>query len=151
MVPVARFQGSRLASGPSPSPYQKAGAGSKRKWDEDGNEKFFRAHKAARMSSGATIGAAIVEAESNLENEVCSNVNFDSVIHTCYLEALHRNLLQCVFFYQFMHLFTYELVGHLLLVWEMHIIYESLGCFSFFRDLYIPSMVILTSFVLLGG
>lgn len=57
LVPVARFQGSRLASGPLSSPYQQKGS---------------RAQKVARIDSGATIGAAIVEAESSLESEVCS-------------------------------------------------------------------------------
>ncbi|OWM66939.1 hypothetical protein CDL15_Pgr008108 [Punica granatum] len=75
LVPVARFQGSRLASGPTPAPYQMAGAGSKRKWDEEGNEILIRPNKASRFSSGATIGAAIVEAENELEIEVDENDN----------------------------------------------------------------------------
>ncbi|XP_031404877.1 5'-3' exoribonuclease 3 isoform X1 [Punica granatum] len=75
LVPVARFQGSRLASGPTPAPYQMAGAGSKRKWDEEGNEILIRPNKASCLSSGATIGAAIVEAENELEIEVDENDN----------------------------------------------------------------------------
>ncbi|CAI9116906.1 OLC1v1018196C3 [Oldenlandia corymbosa var. corymbosa] len=86
LVPVARFQGSRLASGPSPSPYQQSGS---RKNDQPGNatasmsileiqcnqsgtggkQTHTRPHKVARSTLGATIGAAIVEAENDLENE----------------------------------------------------------------------------------
>ncbi|XP_031403757.1 5'-3' exoribonuclease 3-like [Punica granatum] len=55
--------------------YQMAGAGSKRKWDEEGNEILIRPNKASRFSSGATIGAAIVEAENELEIEVDENDN----------------------------------------------------------------------------
>lgn len=58
LVPVARFHGSRLASGPLSSPYQQKGS---------------RAQKVARIDSGATIGAAIVEAENSLESEIQEN------------------------------------------------------------------------------
>ncbi|KAK4781360.1 hypothetical protein SAY86_015462 [Trapa natans] len=75
LVPVSRFQGSRLATGPSPSPYENAIAGSRRKRNEDGNKTFSHPSKAPRMSSGATIGAAIVEAENNLETEANENEN----------------------------------------------------------------------------
>ncbi|KAI3937855.1 hypothetical protein MKW92_025261 [Papaver armeniacum] len=55
LVPVARFQGSRLASAPLPSPYERTG-------------------KVARhTSSGASVGAAIVEAENSLELETRDN------------------------------------------------------------------------------
>ncbi|XP_058225451.1 5'-3' exoribonuclease 3-like isoform X1 [Rhododendron vialii] len=60
LVPVTRFHGSRLASGPSHSPYQQKGSES-------------RARKGARSSSGASVGAAIVEAENSLETEICEN------------------------------------------------------------------------------
>jgi len=60
LVPVARFHGSRLASGPSHAPYQQKGSDS-------------RARKAARTSSGASVGAAIVQAENSLETELCEN------------------------------------------------------------------------------
>lgn len=98
MVPVARFSGSRLASGPSPSPYQQ-GATARRPQQGgtvrrpqlqqgtsslsildfpneyyepvDDTRSIFRTKKAARLSSDATIGAAIVEAEDSLETEVC--------------------------------------------------------------------------------
>ncbi|KAK9065051.1 hypothetical protein SSX86_016434 [Deinandra increscens subsp. villosa] len=58
LVAVGRFQGSRLASGPSISPYQLKDVSS-----------HPHPKKHARMSSGSTIGAAIVEAESNLERD----------------------------------------------------------------------------------
>ncbi|KAD0994771.1 hypothetical protein E3N88_43445 [Mikania micrantha] len=58
LVAVGRFHGSRLASGPSQSPYQ-----------SKGDSSHHRHTKVARMSSGSTIGAAIVEAESNLERD----------------------------------------------------------------------------------
>ncbi|XP_071693495.1 5'-3' exoribonuclease 3-like [Rutidosis leptorrhynchoides] len=63
LVSVGRFQGSRLASGPTPSPYQQ-GKG-------QGESSRFRPQKVARLSSsGSTIGAAIVEAETSLlEND----------------------------------------------------------------------------------
>ncbi|KAJ9554058.1 hypothetical protein OSB04_018103 [Centaurea solstitialis] len=61
LVPVGRFQGSRLASGPLPSPYQ------------NGNQTQHQAQKVARLSSGCTVGAAIVEAESNLERDIIDN------------------------------------------------------------------------------
>lgn len=91
LVPVARFHGSRLASGPSPSPFQQPGFNhrsegsmSVRKDHPLGQataglsgleikSKQSRPHKVARHSSGASIGAAIVEAENNLEIDVNEN------------------------------------------------------------------------------
>ena len=88
LVPVARFHGSRLASGPSPSPFQQRGFNhrsegsmSVRKDHPLGQataglsgleikSKQSQPHKVARYSSGASIGAAIVEAENNLEIDV---------------------------------------------------------------------------------
>ena len=64
IVPVARYHGSRLASAPSPSPYQQSETCDDKKTD-------LRARKSSRLSSGATVGAAIVEAENSLEIEVC--------------------------------------------------------------------------------
>lgn len=64
IVPVSRYHGSRLASGPSPSPYQQRG-----KSDSSGSS--ARPNKVRRLSSGSSIGAAIVEAENSLETEVC--------------------------------------------------------------------------------
>lgn len=85
LVPVGRFQGSRLASGPSSSPYQRH-QGSKKEYQVKHATKDLsaldiqnkrpmqsddlRAKKVARLSSGATVGAAIVEAETSLEREV---------------------------------------------------------------------------------
>ncbi|GKU90081.1 hypothetical protein SLEP1_g4123 [Rubroshorea leprosula] len=60
MVAVARFHGSRLASGPSAAPFQK-------------KEPNARPQKVRRLSSGATIGAAIVEAENSLETDMHEN------------------------------------------------------------------------------
>ncbi|GJY38752.1 5'-3' exoribonuclease 3 [Tanacetum coccineum] len=61
LVPVGRFQGSRLASGPARSPYQPKGS--------HGESSHSRPNKVARVSSGSTIGVAIVEAESSLEKD----------------------------------------------------------------------------------
>lgn len=91
LVPVARYHGSRLASGPSPKPYQQSGFSHSserstlvRKDDQheqaaarlSGPEikskqgASARPLKVAHLSSAATIGAAIVEAEDSLEIEV---------------------------------------------------------------------------------
>lgn len=95
LVPISRFDGSRLASGPRPSPYQQSGSGYSSKsstslrkesqvgqattdlselkiknnqsWESNGTQ---RASKVARLSSSATVGAAIVEAENSLEIDV---------------------------------------------------------------------------------
>ncbi|PON70753.1 5'-3' exoribonuclease [Parasponia andersonii] len=95
LVPVARFHGSRLASGPSPSPYQQSGSGYssrsstavqvgqattgisqleiRSKSLESNGKGTSRAGKVARSSSAATVGAAIVEAENSLEAEEQEN------------------------------------------------------------------------------
>ncbi|OIW12019.1 hypothetical protein TanjilG_16130 [Lupinus angustifolius] len=66
LVAVSRFHGSRLASAPSPSPYQPSGH---RKRNEEDSP-----HKVARLtSSGASVAAAIVEAENSLETDVQDN------------------------------------------------------------------------------
>ncbi|XP_062095563.1 5'-3' exoribonuclease 3-like isoform X2 [Humulus lupulus] len=76
LVPVSRFHGSRLASGPSPSPYQESGSGysskSRQVMDLSGKGSS-QAGKVARSSSAATVGAAIVEAENNLEADENEN------------------------------------------------------------------------------
>ncbi|KAL9244105.1 hypothetical protein vseg_017913 [Gypsophila vaccaria] len=64
LVPVSRFHGSRLASAPSPSPFQKA---------QNGGADSSKPAKVARLSSSATIGAAIVAAEDSLEKEAHEN------------------------------------------------------------------------------
>lgn len=91
IVPVARFHGSRLASGPVSSPYQQKGSSCsckselghatsslsnldieyKKSTTMDDGKTYDRARKVARVDLGATIGAAIVEAEGGLESEVC--------------------------------------------------------------------------------
>ncbi|KAL6850523.1 hypothetical protein ACP4OV_021150 [Aristida adscensionis] len=64
IVPVARFQGSRLASGAVPAPYEQNGSHKDNK----------RARKAAQVSSsGSSIAAAIVEAENDLEAQEREN------------------------------------------------------------------------------
>ncbi|KAL3514752.1 hypothetical protein ACH5RR_027469 [Cinchona calisaya] len=92
LVPVGRFKGSRLASGPSPTPYQQPGSSTSRRYDQlkkatstdlginwkqsgtsDDKQTHIRAKKVAHSTSGATIGAAIVEAENSLEIEVREN------------------------------------------------------------------------------
>ncbi|KAJ4965515.1 hypothetical protein NE237_017364 [Protea cynaroides] len=78
LVPVARFHGSRLASASVASPYQQTGSrynsGNSitiRKEHQSGQAAMgLSASKVARLSSGASIGAAIVEAENSLEEEV---------------------------------------------------------------------------------
>lgn len=98
IVPVARYHGSRLASASSPSPYQQKGFGygtastssvrnenllgqvtmdvsvldicSKKPETSDDEHTYFRARKSARLASGATVGAAVVEAENSFEIEV---------------------------------------------------------------------------------
>ncbi|XP_012446514.1 5'-3' exoribonuclease 3 isoform X1 [Gossypium raimondii] len=66
LVPVARFHGSRLASGPTPVPFQQM-------VESNGNGSSNRPHKVRRLSSGANIGAAIVEAEDSIETDVHEN------------------------------------------------------------------------------
>ncbi|KAJ0025672.1 hypothetical protein Pint_09129 [Pistacia integerrima] len=77
LVPVSQFRGSRLASGPSPSPYQQMDMGNdnagKRSLTSDGKGAPARPSKVPRLSSGATIGAAIVEAEDSLETDMQEN------------------------------------------------------------------------------
>lgn len=99
LVPVSRYHGSRLASGPSPSPYQHTGANNhtvspvstKREYQvgqanmnllvlatkqseaSKSKESSIMSRKVARLSSGSTIGAAIVEAENSLEIEEREN------------------------------------------------------------------------------
>nr|GEV29653.1 5'-3' exoribonuclease 3 [Tanacetum cinerariifolium] len=75
LVPVSRFQGSRLASGPSPSPYQNS------------SKTHYRPQKVARLSSGCSVGAAIVEAESNLESDIVDN---KEELKTKLKEVLHE-------------------------------------------------------------
>ncbi|KAJ6826282.1 5'-3' exoribonuclease 3-like [Iris pallida] len=84
IVPVARFQGSRLASGATPSPYQQIGQratamsgmeiNTRQSGKNDSRDTAARVLKVQRISStGASVGAAIVEAENSLETEIHEN------------------------------------------------------------------------------
>lgn len=75
LVPVSQFHGSRLASAPTPSPFQHSGHYDPRKSTSvgEGNKVSERPHKVARLSSGATVAAAIVEAENSLEIDIQDN------------------------------------------------------------------------------
>uniref|UniRef100_A0A2P2M100 5'-3' exoribonuclease n=1 Tax=Rhizophora mucronata TaxID=61149 RepID=A0A2P2M100_RHIMU len=91
LVAVARYHGSRLASSPAPSPFQHSTERSLIKkdsqigqssdldmrsthsWMSDGRGSSVKAHKVRRLSSSATVGAAIVEAEDSLETEIREN------------------------------------------------------------------------------
>jgi len=85
LVAVSRFHGSRLALAPTPSPFQQSGhhnshmSSSIRK---DKKEDFERPHKVVRLSSGASVAAAIVEAENSLEIEVCFPASGEAFFRT---------------------------------------------------------------------
>ncbi|MBA0865622.1 hypothetical protein Goshw_013868 [Gossypium schwendimanii] len=66
IVPVTRFNGSRLASGSSPAPFQQT-------MESKGDESSGRPHKVRRLNSGVTIDAAIVEAEDSIESDMLEN------------------------------------------------------------------------------
>ncbi|XP_057427859.1 5'-3' exoribonuclease 3 isoform X2 [Lotus japonicus] len=76
LVAISKFHGSRLASAPTPSPFQAPGrydshaSASVRKGNK---EVFEKPPKAARLSSGASVAAAIVEAENSLEIDIQDN------------------------------------------------------------------------------
>lgn len=98
LVPITRFDGARLACGPSPSPYKQKRSRKgvkkneqqvklatkdlsaleldiqhKRPMQCDDEKIDIRAKKVARLSSGNTVGAAIVEAETSHEREAFEN------------------------------------------------------------------------------
>ncbi|XP_050233759.1 5'-3' exoribonuclease 3 isoform X2 [Mercurialis annua] len=77
LVPVTRFHGSRLASAPTPSPFQQEtvdlNGRSTNSLASNGKESFVQAGKLARSSSSASVGAAIVEAENSLEIDFHEN------------------------------------------------------------------------------
>lgn len=81
LVPVARFHGSRLASGPSPSPYQQGFRSDQKLRSGNSHDSHTHNHatKVARLASAATVGAAIVEAENSLEIEVCFPASGEAV------------------------------------------------------------------------
>ncbi|XP_010244085.1 PREDICTED: 5'-3' exoribonuclease 3-like isoform X2 [Nelumbo nucifera] len=66
LVAVAHFHGSRLASAPSPSPYKQKGSNNSSTSSMSVIKENLRPRKVACLSSGSTIGAAIVEAENSL-------------------------------------------------------------------------------------
>ncbi|GMH13667.1 hypothetical protein Nepgr_015508 [Nepenthes gracilis] len=72
LVPVSQFRGSRLASAPLPSVFRHKGYTQVSNSDCKATTSV-RPQKVARLSSAATIGAAIVEAENSLEIEACEN------------------------------------------------------------------------------
>ncbi|GAV59987.1 XRN_N domain-containing protein [Cephalotus follicularis] len=81
LVPVSQYRGARLASGPSPSPFQHSGPGHvsensmpvRQEDPHDSKRISGRPHKVACLTTGASIGAAIVEAENDLEIETHDN------------------------------------------------------------------------------
>lgn len=82
LVAVSRFHGSRLASAPTPSPFQQSGhydsleSSSARKVNKE------RPPKVAKLSSGASVAAAIVEAETSLEIDVCFPASGEAFFRT---------------------------------------------------------------------
>ncbi|CAL5205825.1 unnamed protein product [Lathyrus oleraceus] len=70
LVAISKFHGSRLASAPTPSPFQQSGPTSV---SEGNKEVFERPSKVSRSFSGATVAAAIVEAETSLEMDAQDN------------------------------------------------------------------------------
>lgn len=86
LVAVSRFHGSRLASAPTPSPYEQSGrrdpslSKSARK---DNKEASQGPCKLARLSSsGASVATAIVEAENSLEIDVCFPASGEAFFRT---------------------------------------------------------------------
>ncbi|KAL9266869.1 5'-3' exoribonuclease 3-like protein [Drosera capensis] len=85
LVPVSRFQGSRLASAPLPSPFQQKGSNNGSRNSNHGKNVNHsgrssnnvvdsgRPQKIGRSYSAATVGAAIVEAEEGLAKEAYEN------------------------------------------------------------------------------
>jgi len=73
LVPVSRYHGSRLASAPAPSPFQRGATGNEGNVAYSGRQAVSSARgpKVARLSATATIGAAIVAVENSLKMEVC--------------------------------------------------------------------------------
>lgn len=61
LAAISQFHGSRLASALMPSPFQRSG---------HNKEVLENRSKVSRLSLGATVAAAIVEAENSLEIDV---------------------------------------------------------------------------------
>ncbi|RHN46312.1 putative transcription factor interactor and regulator CCHC(Zn) family [Medicago truncatula] len=64
LAAISQFHGSRLASAPMPSPFQQSG---------HNKEVLEKPSKVSRLSSGAAVSVAIVEAENSLEIDVQDN------------------------------------------------------------------------------
>jgi 5'-3' exoribonuclease 2 len=79
LVPVSQFRGSRLASAPTASPFQQSGSTSVKKGNKEVHE---RPSKVSRSSLGATVAAAIVEAENSLEIDVCFPISGEAFFRT---------------------------------------------------------------------
>ncbi|XP_057720516.1 5'-3' exoribonuclease 3 isoform X1 [Arachis stenosperma] len=73
LVAVSRFHGSRLASAPTPSPFQQSGHHDPSSSGKDHRSASEALPKVAKLSSGATVAAAIVEAENSLEIDFQDN------------------------------------------------------------------------------
>lgn len=63
LAAISQFHGSRLASARMPSPFQQSGRN---------KEVLEKPSKVLRLSSGATVAAAIVEADNSLEIDASS-------------------------------------------------------------------------------
>ncbi|KAK4481436.1 hypothetical protein RD792_012328 [Penstemon davidsonii] len=95
LAPVARFRGSRLASSPSPSPYQPNDQSTSCRHDElslatssfsdldiqckqsgtsEDKKTYVPAQKVSLVDSGATVGAAGVEVENSLKIDMQVNI-----------------------------------------------------------------------------
>jgi len=92
IVPIQRFQGSRLASGAVPAPYEQNGS------HKDNKERNNRARKAARVSTpGSSIAAAIVEAENDLEAQVIFPIWLEKIVQVlAILPDIHDDFLRNV-------------------------------------------------------
>ncbi|KAK8551789.1 hypothetical protein V6N13_120223 [Hibiscus sabdariffa] len=66
LVPVARFKGSRLASGSSPALFQQT-------MESNADGSSGRPSKVRRLNSGSAVSAAIVESEDSIESDVHEN------------------------------------------------------------------------------
>ncbi|GMI91317.1 5'-3' EXORIBONUCLEASE 3, 5'-3' exoribonuclease 3 [Hibiscus trionum] len=66
LFPVARFNGSRLASGSSPAPFQQT-------MESNGDGSSGRPSKVRCLNSGSAVSAAIVETEDSIESDLHEN------------------------------------------------------------------------------
>ncbi|KAE8659858.1 hypothetical protein F3Y22_tig00116962pilonHSYRG01219 [Hibiscus syriacus] len=66
LVPVARFNGSRLSSGSSPAPFQQT-------MESNGDGSSGRPSKVQRLNSGAAVSASIIKTDDNIESDIHEN------------------------------------------------------------------------------